>query len=97
MLERYRITLACTGIPPEHGAQAAVDIAAEFAKNRPWHEHVQCDWDGTRLTLRGENDYDDDGMALWDEFSDEITACVPGVFDSDLVVQSVERIDASLS
>jgi hypothetical protein len=38
-----------------------------------------------------ENDYDDNGLALQDEFSDAISACVAEGFDGDLEVQSITK------
>jgi hypothetical protein len=40
-----------------------------------------------------ENDFDRDGRAVMDEFSDEISACIRGGFDGDLRVMSVTEID----
>jgi hypothetical protein len=35
-----------------------------------------------------ENDFDRDGRATMDEFSDEISACISGGFDGDIKVIS---------
>lgn len=71
----YRIKLACDGIPPSAGPQAAIDIAEEFT-HRPWHQNVRCSWDGFSLTLTAENDFDENGRALLDEFTDAVVACI---------------------
>ena len=55
--------------------QAALEIAEEFL-HRPWHQNVRCTWDGRALHLEADNDFDDTGLALLDEFSDAIAACV---------------------
>ena len=86
----YRVRIACYGIPPAAGAEAARDIAEGF-KKRPWHQNVECDWDGKTLLLTAENDYDPEGLALSDELSDELSANVEP-FDGDMKILSVEKI-----
>lgn len=71
----YHATLTCAGLTEAEAASAPADIEAEF-RNRPRHENVRCPWDGCLLWLEAENDYDDDGTALLDEFSDVVVACV---------------------
>ena len=73
----FHIVLECEaqGLSPQIGAQAATDIAEEFA-HRPWHTNVRCMWDGHCLRLEAENDYDYKGLALSDEFSDALSGCV---------------------
>lgn len=71
----YRIVLACDGVPVSAGPQGAIHIAEEFT-HRPWHQNVTCLWDGRSLILPAENDYDDKGLALTDEFSDAVVACI---------------------
>jgi hypothetical protein len=71
----YRIVLACDGVPALAGPQGAIDIAEEFT-HRPWHQNVTCSWDGRSLILAAENDYDEKGLALLDEFSDAVVACI---------------------
>ena len=39
---------------------------------RPWQKIADCRWDGSMLVLVADNDYDDDGEVLADEFSDTI-------------------------
>jgi len=90
----YKVVLSCSGVPQEAGAEAATDIAKEFAEHRQWHKNVSCIWDGSRLLLSAENDYDPKGLALMDEFSDCISAYIVDGFDGDIKVESVVRYDA---
>ena len=53
-----------------------------------------CSWEENHLTLSVENDFDPDGRAVMDEFSDEISVCIRGGFDGDLRVISVTEISA---
>jgi hypothetical protein len=87
----YRIVLACKGVPADVGAVAARDITDEFT-HRPWHQNVRCEQDGTRLILQAENDYDSNGLALLDEFSDAISAFIADGFDGGIDVVSVTRL-----
>jgi hypothetical protein len=87
----YHAVLQCHGIPPALGAEGAKSITANFAK-RTWHKNATCRWDGNYLTLSVENDFDRDGRAVMDEFSDEISACIPGGFDGDIRVISVTEV-----
>jgi hypothetical protein len=68
--------------------KAAIDVTEEFA-NRPWHQGVLCTWDGRTLLLRAENDFDSDGVALADEFSDAVAASIEGGFGPIHVVSAV--------
>lgn len=88
----YQVTLVCEGLPSWAGVEAALDITKEFAEHRTWHSKVNCDWDGSRLVLRSENDFDSDGKATLDEFRDSIFACVadPGGFR--ITTQSVQEL-----
>ena len=88
----FRIVLTCEGVPKEVGAGAAVDITEEFT-HRPWHQNAHCGWDGTRLTLQAENDFDSTGDALADEFSDAIAACIAPGFDGSIAKVSVVKLD----
>jgi hypothetical protein len=88
---RYRVSLACDGVPSAKAEQAAIDIAEEFT-HRPWQEKVECRWNGTSLILVAENDFDSDGRALSGEFSDAIAACISGGFDGQIRVLSVVEI-----
>jgi len=49
---------------------------------------VSCEWDGAELILRAENDWDANGKALMDEFSDAICANADR-FDGDIAVRSI--------
>jgi hypothetical protein len=91
VMTRYRLVLECDGVPSDPGAQGAVDITKGFAKRR-WHRNARCNWDGKSLSLTVENDFDPDGRALMDEFSDEISACIRGGFGGDLRIVSVTEI-----
>jgi len=79
----YRIVLACEGVPEEVGETGARDITESFTQ-RAWHQNVRCEYDGSRLVLQAENNFDADGKALLDEFSDEIFACIREPFDGDI-------------
>jgi hypothetical protein len=80
----------CEDVPERLGASAAKDITEEF-RNRPWHQNVICSWDGVLLFLTAENDFDEGGKALTDEFSDAISACVSEGFDGDIKLMSIVR------
>jgi hypothetical protein len=82
------IVLRCNGVPTASGTQAALDIADEF-KNRPWHHDVELIWDGAALLLTAENDYDEKGLALLDELSDAIAACIRDGFNGSIDIVSV--------
>lgn len=71
----FKSRVCCKGLSSDEGAQAPKDILEEFS-HRPWHTNVRCEWDGASLWLETENDYDPDGLALLDEFSDAIVACI---------------------
>lgn len=89
----YRVVLECRGIPQDEGGAAALDIAKEFAEHRPYHLKVTCTFlDGT-LTLTAENDFDREGLALMDEFSDCLSAYTSMTFDCDISVKSVSIVD----
>ena len=76
-------------MPSSAGPQAAQDITTEFREHRPWWRNAQCTWDGSRLLLQAENENDDDGLALRDEFSDCLSAYIAEPFDGDIRVESV--------
>jgi hypothetical protein len=92
---RYRVTLSCDGVPSTKAERAAIAIAEEFT-HRPWHENVECKWNGTSLMLVAENDFDSDGLALSDEFSDAIAACISSDFDGQIRVVSVVEIPSGM-
>jgi len=91
----YRVVLACHGVPKDAGADAAADITKEFVDHRTWHQNVQCTWDGALLILQADNDVDESGLALLDEFSDCISAYVEP-FDGKLEIVSVTRFESHL-
>ena len=71
----YRVHAVCEGLTTDEGAAAPVSILEEFA-HRAWHQNVRCEWDGLLLRLAADNDGDATGLALLDEFSDAVIACV---------------------
>jgi hypothetical protein len=73
----FRVSVACEGIPPDAWPDALVDVESEFSK-RTWHHIVHCGWEGGALILVVDNDYDKDGAAVADEFSDAVAAYAPG-------------------
>ena len=87
----YRIVLVCKGVSRDAGPDAARAIAEEFA-HRPWQQNVTCVWDGRTLALQADNEYDANGYALRDEFSDAISACIPAGLDGDIEVVSVMTV-----
>ncbi|MDB6057809.1 MAG: hypothetical protein JWO95_1653 [Verrucomicrobiales bacterium] len=88
----YRVTLFCDGLPTIAGADAARDIAKEFADHRQWHDRVSCDWNGSRLTLSSVNDFDESGLATKDEFSDCIAAHVSNYEGAKITVASISPV-----
>jgi hypothetical protein len=72
------------------GSQAAEDITQEFA-SRPWQKYALCTWDGSSLWLELENDFDENGVASTDEFSDAISACVSEGFDGDIKLLDISK------
>ncbi len=92
MSQMYRIVLVCKGVPRDAGPDAARDIEQEFT-HRPWQQNVTCVWDGETLALQADNEYDSNGYALRDEFSDAISACIGAGFDGDIEVVSVKAVE----
>jgi hypothetical protein len=92
----YRIVLVCKGVPIHAGTVAARDITEEFT-HRPWHQNVSCEWDGSQLILQADNDFDSEGLALLDEFSDAISACIEDGFDGDIDILSVSPLPNDVS
>ena len=80
----FKITMRARGVSPDIGPIAAHDIESEFREHRIWHEQVTCSFSDGLLTLVVVNNFDPDGLALSDEFSDCIAACIPldGMSDS---------------
>jgi hypothetical protein len=89
----YRIVLACKGVPTHAGAVGARDISKEFT-HRLQHQNVTCVWDGSQLILQAENDFYSNGLALVDEFSDAISACIEGGFDADIEILSIQEFNS---
>jgi hypothetical protein len=89
----FRVTLICDGLAPAAGEEAARDITREFADALQWHRRVTCDWDGARLILRSENDFDETGQATLDEFGDCIAAYVAECEGSSIRIESVSEFD----
>lgn len=92
-MSQYCVVLQCEGLPANAGAKAAEDVTAGFSR-RDWHQKAVSHWDGKLLILTAENDFDRDGRATMDEFSDEISACMSDGFDSDIRIVSVTEIAA---
>jgi hypothetical protein len=84
----YRVILACACVTPDAGPTAARDITEDFT-HRPWHSNAKCEWDGSRLILQADNDFDSNGLALLDEFSDAISAYIREPIDGDIEIVSV--------
>ena len=84
----YRIVLACSGIPSNEGLAGAEGIREEFT-HRPWHKKVKCEWNGAQLILQADNNYDSNGKALLDEFSDAISGCISNAGAGDIEIVSV--------
>jgi hypothetical protein len=87
----YKIKLACHGVPEHAGAEAAVDITREFAA-RPWQNYALCSWDGSSLLPELQNNFDENGLASKDEFSDAISARISEGFDGDIKVVNISPV-----
>ncbi len=90
----FRITVSCEGITPEKWPAAMSDIREEFG-NRQWHHVIDIRWLGQTLLLTAENDYDSNGEALADDFSDTIAAYAPGTPGYSVRVVAVAKQDFS--
>lgn len=84
----YRIVVACEGLAEAEGMRAVACVLEEFG-HRPWHKEVACEYVAGALRLSAVNDYDKNGQALLDEFSDAIHACVSYSHEIHLSVESV--------
>jgi hypothetical protein len=91
----FRVKLTCQGIPSAAGTEAAADITCEFVEHRKWFSNVRCFWDGERLVLEADSDFDSDGSALADEFSDCVVAYVASEFGMSISVESVSKMHGS--
>jgi hypothetical protein len=87
----YRVILASACVTPDAAEETARYITEEF-KRRTWHSNVKCEWDGTRLILQADNDFDSNGLALLDEFSDVISAYVQHAVGGDIEIVSVREL-----
>jgi hypothetical protein len=87
---KYRIKLVCDGVPGSAGPEAARDITMAFRTHYPHEQNALCSYVAGKLTLVAENDYDPDGLALMDEFSDSLSAYVAEQFDGEISIVSVE-------
>ena len=91
----YRLRLICTGVPDAAGEEGALNISTEFAVHRTWWKNATCRWDGTNLVLEADSDFDSDGQALSDEFSDCVAAFVAGQFGYAISIESVTTFTGS--
>ncbi len=73
----FKITMRAGGIDLGVGPEVAEDIENEFKERRPWHKRVTCTFSDGTLTLVAFNDFDPEGLALSDEFSDCLSAYIP--------------------
>ena len=81
------------GVSSRAGPAAAKHIEREFRENRPWQMHVACSFADGTLTLVAVNDYDHDGLALSDEFSDCLSAFISLGDISDEGEFGVEKVE----
>jgi len=88
----YRVSLVCDGISSDEGLAVASDITAEFKNYRPHHLNVTCSYADGKLILVAENDFDPNGLALQDEFSDCLSACLPSGSVGHIIVASLAVI-----
>ena len=87
----FTIKLICRGIPIDLGPRVATNITEEF-RYCSWYENAICLWRGGALQLEATSDFDSDGRALAEEFSEAISACVAEPFDGAILVEQVVRI-----
>ena len=87
----FIIKLICRGIPKELGPKAATDITEEFMYCS-CHANAICRWKGDALQLEAVSDFDTDGLALAEEFSEAISACVAEPFDGAILVEHIVRV-----
>jgi hypothetical protein len=87
----FRVTVKCERIASAAWPDALEDVRAEF-RDRPWHNIVDIRWSGDVLLFIAENDYDSDGEALADEFSDTVAAYAPGTPGYRVAIVSVEVV-----
>jgi hypothetical protein len=87
----FRARVSCRGLLHGEAVSAATNVLDEFS-HRPWHANVRCEWDGTSLWLEAQNDYDANGAALLDEFSDAVVACIKASGTLSFAVESVQEV-----
>jgi hypothetical protein len=90
----FRVTVKCEGILQTDWPSAAADVAEEFV-SRPWQKVADARWDGDALILVADSDYDHDGEALADEFSDTVAAYAPGTPAYCVCILSVSLVGAA--
>jgi len=88
----YRITVACLGISPDDWPDAISDVNSEFA-DRLHHRIMSVNWLGADLVVVAENDYDSDGEAFADEYSDTVAAYAPGTPGYSIRIVSVVPVE----
>jgi hypothetical protein len=92
----YRIIICATNLRLLNGNKIADKILEGFS-HRPRHSNVQCYWEKLKktLVLKLDNDFDRNGLATLEEFSDEISAtCKPAELgNGDIKVVSVTSLD----
>ncbi|MES2366628.1 MAG: hypothetical protein V4563_12165 [Pseudomonadota bacterium] len=87
----YRITVICTGLTEAEGNGSVSDILEEFT-HRPWHTNTVCEWKEGVLRFSATNDFDKNGLALLDEYSDAIHACIRYSGSIHIDVESVNVV-----
>ncbi len=90
----FRVTVKCERIPAATWPDAVEDVRTEF-KERSWHSVVDVHWSGDTLFLTTVNNYDNDGEALADEFSDTVAAYAPGTPGYRVSLVSVEVVNGN--
>jgi hypothetical protein len=86
----YRATITCTGLTEEEACEAVKDMLLEFSE-RPWQKDVECEWQDGILRLSAQSDFDENGLALLDEFGDAVHAYINYGGEIHLEVESVVR------
>ena len=87
----FIIKLICRGIPKELGPKVATNITEEF-RYCSWHANAICRWREDALQLEATSEFDSEGRALAEEFSEAISACVAEPFDGAILVEEVVQI-----
>ncbi|WP_139181634.1 hypothetical protein [Edaphosphingomonas haloaromaticamans] len=78
-------------MPATVGEEAAHDITGECRLHYPHENNVICSFDGGKLRLIAENNYDPEGLNLMDEFSDTISAYIAELFDGTIRLVGIEK------